>query len=118
MDTWRYVFVISDYPAGSSYMRPPSWMFDCCRVPGTDGKDFSVSFAREGDLGNSGYVVVIRNGRFWKLDTATPAGELLGTIELEKCVRGICGPCQLTNPLGDSITFIEIRTGRYLALES
>jgi carnitine O-acetyltransferase len=64
-----------------------SWMFDCCRVPGTDGKDFSVSFAQAGDTGDSGHVVVIRNGRLWKLDAAAPGGGLLGTSELEKCVE-------------------------------
>ncbi|QRV74305.1 carnitine O-acetyltransferase [Ceratobasidium sp. AG-Ba] len=65
MDTWR-------------------WMFDCCRVPGADGKDFSVSFAKAGDTGDSGHVVVIRNGRFWKVDAAAPGGGLLGTDDLEK----------------------------------
>ncbi|CAE6403608.1 unnamed protein product [Rhizoctonia solani] len=65
MDTWR-------------------WMFDCCRVPGTDGKDFSVSFAQAGDTGDSGHVVVIRNGRFWRVDASAPGGGLLGTDELQK----------------------------------
>ncbi|CAE6431865.1 unnamed protein product [Rhizoctonia solani] len=65
MDTWR-------------------WMFDCCRVPGTDGKDFSVSFAQAGDTGDSGHVVVIRNGRLWRLDASAPGGGLLGTEELQK----------------------------------
>ncbi|CAE6454747.1 unnamed protein product [Rhizoctonia solani] len=65
MDTWR-------------------WMFDCSRVPGTDGKDFSVSFAQAGDTGDSGHVVVIRNGRFWRVDASAPGGGLLGTDELQK----------------------------------
>ncbi|CAE6398369.1 unnamed protein product [Rhizoctonia solani] len=65
MDTWR-------------------WMFDCCRVPGTDGKDFSVSFAQAGDTGDSGHVVVIRNGRLWRLDASAPGGGILGTDELQK----------------------------------
>ncbi|KAG8784726.1 Carnitine O-acetyltransferase mitochondrial [Ceratobasidium sp. 428] len=65
MDTWR-------------------WMFDCCRVPATDGKDFSVSFAKAGDTGDSGHIVVIRNGRLWKVDAAAPGGGLLGTEELER----------------------------------
>lgn len=56
-------------------------MFDCCRVPGTDGKDFSVSFAKADDTGDSGHIVVIRNGRFWKVDAG-----MLGTNELEKYV--------------------------------
>ncbi|KAG8791441.1 Carnitine O-acetyltransferase mitochondrial [Ceratobasidium sp. 428] len=65
MDTWR-------------------WMFDCCRVPATDGKDFSVSFAKAGDTGDSGHIVVIRNGRLWKVDAAAPGGGLLGTDDLER----------------------------------
>ncbi|QRW17279.1 carnitine O-acetyltransferase [Rhizoctonia solani] len=60
------------------------WMFDCCRVPGTDGKDFSVSFAQAGDTGDSGHVVVIRNGRLWRVDASAPDGGLLGTDELQK----------------------------------
>ncbi|KAG8740550.1 Carnitine O-acetyltransferase mitochondrial [Ceratobasidium sp. 414] len=65
MDTWR-------------------WMFDCCRVPATDGKDFSISFAKAGDTGDSGHVVVMRNGRLWKVDAAAPGGGLLGTEDLER----------------------------------
>ncbi|KAF8749158.1 Acyltransferase ChoActase COT CPT [Rhizoctonia solani] len=66
MDTWRQLDV------------------DCCRVPGTDGKDFSVSFAQAGDTGDSGHVVVIRNGRLWRVDASAPDGGLLGTDELQK----------------------------------
>lgn len=54
-------------------------MFDSCRIPSMDGKDFSVSFAQAGDPGDSSYIVVIRNGRLWKMDVG-----LLGTDELEK----------------------------------
>ncbi|KZV74569.1 acyltransferase ChoActase/COT/CPT [Peniophora sp. CONT] len=57
------------------------WMFDCCRVPGTEGLDWSVSYAQEGDSGNSGHIVVVRNGRFWRIDMV-PQGELLGTQAL------------------------------------
>ncbi|KAF7795054.1 hypothetical protein EIP86_006198 [Pleurotus ostreatoroseus] len=49
MDTWR-------------------WMFDCCRIPGQQGLDWSVSAAKEGDDGYSGHVIILRNGRVWKLD--------------------------------------------------
>ncbi|KAF8603875.1 carnitine acetyl transferase [Ceratobasidium sp. AG-I] len=65
MDTWR-------------------WMFDCCRIPGTDGKDFSTSYAQAGDTGDTGYIVVIRNGRLWKVEASAPGGGLLGTEDLER----------------------------------
>lgn len=57
------------------------WMFDCCRVPGTEGLDWSVSYAQEGDAGDSGHLVVVRNGRFWRIDMA-PQGQLLSTQAL------------------------------------
>lgn len=58
-------------------------MFDCSRVPGVDGCDWSVSHAKQGDTGNSGHVVVMRQGRFWKVDLALE-GKLIGTAELER----------------------------------
>lgn len=58
-------------------------MFDCCRVPGFDSKDFSITAAKEGDNGNSGSIAFIRNNRVWKID-ATVEGRLLSTSELEK----------------------------------
>lgn len=61
-------------------------MFDCCRIPGQQGLDWSVTYAKQGDDGSSGHVIVIRKGRFWKLD-AWQAGRLLSVDELEKCVR-------------------------------
>lgn len=62
------------------------WMFDCSRVPGIDGCDYSVSHAKVGDTGISGHVVVMRQGRFWKVDIARD-GKLIGTSELERCVQ-------------------------------
>jgi carnitine O-acetyltransferase len=59
-------------------------MFDCCRVPGLDGKDFSVTAAKEGETGDSGFIVVIRKGRFWKVDISVQ-NRLLSTAELERC---------------------------------
>jgi carnitine O-acetyltransferase len=53
-------------------------MFDCCRVPGPQGLDWSVSYATPDDTGDSGHVVVLRHGRFWRLDLA-PSGALLST---------------------------------------
>ena len=61
------------------------WMFDCCRIPGQEGLDWSVTYAKEGDTGNSGHIVVLRKGRVWKLD-AWQNGRLLSVAELEKCV--------------------------------
>jgi carnitine O-acetyltransferase len=63
MDTWR-------------------WMFDCCRVPGLPA-DWTVSHAKEGDLGDGGHIIVIRRGRFWKVDVGK-GGELISTVDLEK----------------------------------
>lgn len=61
-------------------------MFDCCRIPGTDGKDFSKSYAQAGDTGDAGHIVVIRNGRLWKVEASAPGGGLLGTEDLERYV--------------------------------
>ena len=61
------------------------WMFDCCRVPGLEGKDWSVTYAKEGDTGSSGHIIVLRKGRVWRLDP-WQNGRLLSVAELEKCV--------------------------------
>lgn len=58
-------------------------MFDCCRVPGPGGLDWSVSYAKHGETRQSGHIIVIRKNRFWKVD-ATHNGSVLGTKELEK----------------------------------
>ena len=58
-------------------------MFDCCRVPGLGGKDFSITSAKSGDTGDFGTVVFIRKGRVWRVD-ASVDGRLLSTAELEK----------------------------------
>lgn len=62
MDTWR-------------------WMFDCCRVP-SPVADWSITYAKGDDMGDSGHVVVFRNGRAWKIDAA-PHGKLLSTADLQ-----------------------------------
>ena len=69
MDTWR-------------------WMFDCSRIPGLEGLDWSVSYAKQGENGTSGHIVVLRKGRVWKLD-AWQNGRLLSTAELEKQFEAI-----------------------------
>lgn len=63
--------------------RVDRWMFDCCRVPGIEGKDWSATYAREGDTGDSGHVILIRKGRFWRLDPFKD-GHLLSSQDLER----------------------------------
>lgn len=65
MDTWR-------------------WMFDCCRVP-SPRSDWSVTYAAEGSMGNSGHIIVFRRGRPWRIDVA-PHGQILSTEELHRQV--------------------------------
>ncbi|KAJ3745338.1 carnitine acetyl transferase [Lentinula detonsa] len=59
------------------------WMFDCCRIPGSDGLDWSKSFAVEGDTGDSGHIVVMRKNRVWKINAAVN-GRILSTDEFER----------------------------------
>jgi carnitine O-acetyltransferase len=68
MDTWR-------------------WMFDACRIPGAQGLDWSVSAAKQGDevTKHEGHVIVLRKGRFWKVDVA-PNGHILSSADLAKFV--------------------------------
>lgn len=60
-------------------------MFDCCRIPGPEGFDWSVTYAKEGELGDMGHIVVFRKNRAWKLDLAQD-GRILSTGEIEKWV--------------------------------
>ncbi|KAF5382849.1 hypothetical protein D9757_007296 [Collybiopsis confluens] len=62
------------------------WMFDCCRIPSSDGLDWSNSFAVEGDTGDSAHIIVTRKNRVWKIDAAAN-GRLLGTNELESQIQ-------------------------------
>ncbi|KAF8745454.1 hypothetical protein AX14_008885 [Amanita brunnescens Koide BX004] len=64
------------------------WMFDCCRVPGPQGLDWSITHAKPGDTGDSGHIIVIRNNRFWKME-ATDNGQILSTAEFEKQLQYI-----------------------------
>lgn len=59
------------------------WMFDCCRVPGPTGMDWAVSYAKEGEQGDSGHIVVLRKNRVWKVKIAQ-GRQLLSTSDLEK----------------------------------
>ena len=58
------------------------WTFDCARVPGTDGLDWSVPHAKVGDTSSDGHAVVLRYGHFWRLGAAQD-GHTLSTAELE-----------------------------------
>ncbi|KAF8623227.1 hypothetical protein AX15_006462 [Amanita polypyramis BW_CC] len=67
---------------GALCMDTYRWMFDCSRVPGQD-IDWGVSYAKAGDSGDSGHIVVIRNNRFWKVEAADN-GQILSTAEFER----------------------------------
>lgn len=58
-------------------------MFDCCRVPGLEGVDWSVTGAKPGQDGNEGHIVVFRKNQPWKVDVSVN-GRLLSTAELER----------------------------------
>ncbi len=62
---------------------PFRWMFDCSRVPGLDGSDWSVSAAKETDDGIIGHIVVFRHNQPWMIETSSE-GRLLSVSELEK----------------------------------
>ena len=69
-----------------SFLFVSRWMFDCCRVPGPQGLDWSVSHAKPGDAGDTGHIIVIRKNRFWKME-ATDNGRILSTAEFERLVQ-------------------------------
>ncbi|KIY51868.1 acyltransferase ChoActase/COT/CPT [Fistulina hepatica ATCC 64428] len=58
------------------------WMFDCCRVPGTEGLDWGVSHANR-DQGDDGHIIVIRRNRVWKVPAAHN-GHILSTSDFER----------------------------------
>ncbi|KAL0953721.1 hypothetical protein HGRIS_004911 [Hohenbuehelia grisea] len=63
-------------------------MFDCCRVPGPEGLDWSVTYAKQGETGLSGHIAVFRNNRVWKLE-ATKDDRILSTEEFQKQIEQI-----------------------------
>ncbi|KAF8493204.1 acyltransferase ChoActase/COT/CPT [Russula emetica] len=79
------------------------WMFDCARVPGTEGLDWSVSHAKVGDTSGDGYVVVLRNGNFWRLDAAQD-GHILSTAELEAQIEQIISASTTKLPAVGALT--------------
>ncbi|EDR14041.1 uncharacterized protein LACBIDRAFT_244106 [Laccaria bicolor S238N-H82] len=64
------------------------WMFDCCRVPGPEGLDWSVSYAKAGDFGESGHIIVLRKNRVWKVEM-THNKRILSTQEVEQQIQHI-----------------------------
>ncbi|KAF8141592.1 acyltransferase ChoActase/COT/CPT [Boletus edulis] len=63
------------------------WMFDCCRVPGAEGLDWSVSHAGTPNPHDDlGHVIVIRKNRFWKIkaqvqDNVLGMGDLVSQFQ-------------------------------------
>lgn len=85
MDSYRYVvhgFVQECYLTSWD-----SWMFDCCRVPGAEGLDWSVSHSKNTDV-DSPHVIFIRKNRLWKVEV-TKDQRILSTSELEASVTNI-----------------------------
>ncbi|KAJ7504134.1 carnitine acetyl transferase [Mycena galericulata] len=74
--------------AGPICMDTYRWMFDCCRVPGPEGLDWSVTYAAPSDKGDTGHIIVFRNNRPWKVET-TQNGRILGTKEIEQQIQYI-----------------------------
>lgn len=82
MDTYRCALSITCRYLRTAHTRL-RWMFDCCRIPGPQGLDWSISYGKENDLGDSGHLIVFRNNRVWKVD-ATDGGRILSTAEFER----------------------------------
>jgi carnitine O-acetyltransferase len=82
MDTYRFVSPMCILP----HLSPDSWMFDCCRVPGPEGLDWSVSYAVPGDTGVADqHIVVFRNNRVWKVQL-TQDDQILNVRSIQKSV--------------------------------
>ena len=86
MDTYRYV---EAFPK-MSFGREPlyRWMFDCCRIPGLQGLDWSVSHAGT-NVDEVGHIIVVRRNRFWMIKGIVD-GRILSMTELEKWVIRHC----------------------------
>ncbi|EAU90258.2 carnitine acetyl transferase [Coprinopsis cinerea okayama7 len=73
------------------------WMFDCCRVPGSDGLDFATSYAVPGDNGISGHIIVLRKNRVWKIE-AVRDGKILSTADFARQLEYIYNNTQEEYP--------------------
>lgn len=59
-------------------------MFDCSRVPGPEGIDWSVSYAGSPNpTSDLGHIIVVRKNRFWKVK-AEANGKVIGMGDLMK----------------------------------
>lgn len=83
MDTYRSVSPKTPFTFPLIFQL--SWMFDCCRVPGTQGHDWSVSYAGSPNPHDDlGHVIVIRKNRFWKIK-AQVGDKVVGMGDLIRC---------------------------------
>ncbi|KAJ8094509.1 hypothetical protein PM082_010943 [Marasmius tenuissimus] len=65
------------------------WMFDCVRIPGANGLDYSISYADAKDDGTKdAHVVVFRRNRPWKVQTAKD-GKILSLEEVSRQIQQI-----------------------------
>ncbi|KAK7056386.1 hypothetical protein VNI00_002940 [Paramarasmius palmivorus] len=65
------------------------WMFDCCRLPGPHGLDWSASYAKEGDNGTEdAHIIVFRRNRPYKVTAAT-GGRILSLDEFQRQIQHI-----------------------------
>ncbi|KAL0572768.1 hypothetical protein V5O48_009201 [Marasmius crinis-equi] len=65
------------------------WMFDCIRIPGAEGLDYSISYADVDDDGTKdAHVVVFRRNRPWKVQTAKD-GKILSVEEVLRQIQHI-----------------------------
>lgn len=63
------------------------WMFDCCRIPGLEGLDWSISHTGA-NADELGHIIIVRKNRFWKLKGIVN-GRILSMSELEKQIQHI-----------------------------
>lgn len=91
--------------AGPICMDTYRWMFDCSRIPGLEGADWSISHAHQ----NPSHIVVLRKGRVWKLDV-WHEGKLLSVADLEKYVCPYCRGCCALIMLHRQLQFIYDNT--------
>ncbi|KAG0709305.1 acyltransferase ChoActase/COT/CPT [Suillus ampliporus] len=63
------------------------WMFDCCRIPGLEGLDWSTSHTGA-NADELGHIIIVRKNRFWKLKGIVN-GRILSMSELEKQIQHI-----------------------------
>ncbi|KAG7094019.1 hypothetical protein E1B28_007643 [Marasmius oreades] len=74
---------------GSFCMDTYRWMFDCVRIPGANGLDYSISYADAADNGtHNSHIIAFRRNRPWKVYT-TKDGRILSLYEIERQIQHI-----------------------------